>query len=185
MENRKDRITIESEQELQEIFEQYYRPLCYYVSRFIKSGDRIKDIVQDVFVACWNKKLDFPNHYALKAYLYSSVYHSCIDQIKLDTIHNRHHDNIRRKSPLEDPDYLETRIETESLEQIFRAIESLPKQCMTVFKLSYIEGKSVDDVAEELNLSPNTVKTQRARAKKLLQERLKHLYNILAILFIG
>lgn len=176
-------IKVDSEQALETIFGQYYQSLCFYAARFLSNDETIKDAVQDVFVACWNKRLSFPNTYALKAYLYSSVYHSCLDIIKLRKIHDKHHGKIRNANSGEEPDFVAARIETEALEEIFRAVESLPQQCRAVFKLSYIEGHSVEEAASMLDMSPNTVKTHRARAKKLLKERLKDLYVLLPIIF--
>lgn len=181
---RNDSINIDSEQALETIFGQYYHSLCFYASRFLSDSELIKDTVQDVFVACWNKHLDFPNHYALRAYLYSSVYHSCLDVIKLRKIRSGHHDKIRSANSGEEPDFLVSRIETEALEELFMAIESLPGQCRAVFRLGYIEGRSVEETAAELNISPNTVKTQRARAKKLLKERLRNLYSLLLAMYV-
>ena len=169
----------------QKIFDEYYHPLCFYASRFLQDDARIKDVVQEAFLGCWDKELVFMNRLALRSYLYASVYHSCMDVIKLDNIHRRHHDIIRGKSSDVDRDYLTSRIETEALTQIFKAIDELPAQCGRIFRLSYIENKSVDFIAQELNISPNTVKTQRARAKKLLKDKLKDLYPLMAFLFFS
>lgn len=179
-----NRIIIDSERAFESIFKKYYHSLCFYASRFISDDEIIKDTVQDVFVACWNKKLDFPNNYALKAYLYSSVYHSCLDVIKLRKIRKGHHDIIKNQNSVQQPDFLVSRIETEALEELFRAVENLPAQCRNIFRLSYIEGRSIEETAAELNISPNTVKTQRARAKKLLKERLKNLYSLLVAMSV-
>ena len=57
--------------------------------------------------------------------------------------------------------------------------------CRKVFTLSYMEGLDIKEVAEKLDISPHTVKSQRARAKQLLQERLKDLFPLLAYLFLN
>ena len=75
------------------------------------------------------------------------------------------------------------RIENEVIEEIFHTIERLPEECKKVFKLSYIEGLEVNRVAEILDISENTVKTQRLRARKFLKENLKDLFPLL-LLFI-
>ena len=52
------------------------------------------------------------------------------------------------------------------------AIEQLPEGCKTVLKLAYFEGLKNDEIATELGVSINTVKTQRQRALNLLRLRL-------------
>ena len=79
--------------------------------------------------------------------------------------------------------YLTDQIETEVLTELFQAIEKLPAECGKVFKLSYLEGLPIEDVAQKLEISVYTVKSQRARARKLLQENLKDLYPVLAYIF--
>ena len=79
--------------------------------------------------------------------------------------------------------YLNERIENEILWEIFEAVEQLPEECKKVFKLSYIEKLDIAQVARLLNISEHTVKSQRARGKKLLQEYLKDLFSIASIIF--
>ncbi len=184
----RESFDLSNELTLHEVFSRYYQALCFYACRLLSNNDvAAKDIVQEVFVSVWNKKLVFGNIYSLKAYLYSSVYHSCLDAIKTMNIHQRHHRNIRdehARQPLDEFQFLNDRIEAEVLAEIFRAIEQLPAQCRKVFNLSYLEGLSVEQVAAEMDISVNTVKTQRTRAKKLLKDRLNKLYVILALLFL-
>ena len=83
----------------------------------------------------------------------------------------------------EENSYLLQRIESEIMEEIFSTIEKLPEECRKVFKLSYIDGMEVCKVAETLQISENTVKTQRLRARKFLKENLKDLFPLLVIIF--
>ena len=61
----------------------------------------------------------------------------------------------------------------------------LPEECQKVFRMSYEEGKSVSEVAEILNISVHTVKSQRARAKKILQGKLQGLYSFVILFFLS
>jgi RNA polymerase sigma-70 factor (ECF subfamily) len=109
-----------------------------------------------------------------------------MNRIKSALTHERHHLIIRkdgRGSMYDEPDFLSDRIEAEVLSEIFSAIERLPTECRRVFEMSYIEGMPVEQVADKLGVSVNTVKTQRSRAKKALRESLKGLYSILVLLF--
>ena len=172
---------------IKKIYDEYYRPLCFYATKYIRDFENAKDIVQQVFVKLWElESINFENDYALSAYLYAAVYRSCLNVISKTKTHKNHHQIIlNENSNIDNSNYLNERIESEVLWQIFQAIDSLPKECQRIFKMSYIEGLSVAQVAEMMNISEHTVKSQRARAKQLLAERLKNLYPLLTLLFLS
>lgn len=173
------------EQFFKKIFDEYYHSLCFYANKYVKDTDTVKDLVQDVFVLIWERKMTFPTDLALKSFLYTSVYNSCINYLKSTRIHEKHHERIRQESDETDnSNYLLDRIENEVMYELLSAIEHLPEECRKVFKLSYLEGKNIQEVADTLQISSHTVKSQRARAKQLLKERLKDLYPLLIYLFL-
>jgi RNA polymerase sigma-70 factor (ECF subfamily) len=179
---RPGRIDFGNEEDFKEAFHCYYHPLCFYAGRILGGDYVMSDIVQEVFCGAWELKVAFESIYAMKAYLYASTFNACLNRKKSTVTHQRHHAVIRcdgQRAPHEEVSFLADRIEAEVFSEIFRAIEQLPLECRKVFKLSYIQGQSVEAVATELGISVNTVKTQRSRAKKLLKESLKNLYYLL------
>ena len=58
------------------------------------------------------------------------------------------------------------------LEQIERWVDELPTGCRTVFYLYAIEGYKHYEIAQMLNISENTSKTQLHKARKTLQQRI-------------
>ena len=66
---------------------------------------------------------------------------------------------------------------------IREAIDKLPEGCRMVLKLAYFEGLKNDEIATELGISINTVKTQRQRAMKLMRLSLtSSTYSILGVI---
>ena len=84
----------------------------------------------------------------------------------------------------DDDNYLRKRIETEVYMEVVQAVEQLPERCREVFKLSYMDGLKVSEVARKLSISEDTVKTQRLKARKQLQEILKDLYPLCWFIFL-
>ena len=73
----------------------------------------------------------------------------------------------------------------EDIETLLRnAIDKLPERCRLIFIKSRIEGKKYKEIAEELNLSVNTVEGQISIALKKLREELKDYLPLLLFLFI-
>ena len=54
---------------VEQLFRQYYKVLRVYAFRFVNDWDVAEDIVQDVFVALWNKRADIEFDGVVKAYL--------------------------------------------------------------------------------------------------------------------
>ena len=61
-------------------------------------------------------------------------------------------------------------------------VEKLPEECRKVFQLCYFQGLDNESAAQELGLSVNTVKAQKARGKKILRENLKDILSLLMLL---
>jgi len=60
-----------------------------------------------------------------------------------------------------------------AVKEIMKQIQQLSDGCRTVFNLHAIEGYSYEEIAEMLNINMGTVKSQLARARKTLQDKLK------------
>lgn len=65
--------------------------------------------------------------------------------------------------------YLKQRIETEVFLEILNAIEQLPGHRKETFKLSYMDGLKISEVAERLQVAEETIRSQRMKVKKQLQ----------------
>ena len=50
-------------------------------------------------------------------------------------------------------------------DQILKIVDTLPYKMQIIFKMKFIENYKYSEIAEELGLSVNTVKTQLKRAK--------------------
>lgn len=71
-------------------------------------------------------------------------------------------------------DFDEKILEEEVYAILIEQLNQLPEGCKEIFELSAIEGLKYKEIASNLNISVNTVKSQRARAIKLLKEKLKN-----------
>ena len=72
----------------------------------------------------------------------------------------------------------------EEIERILAAaIDKLPERCKLIFVKSRMEGKKYREIAEELNLSVNTVENQMGLALKKLRKELREYLPF--FIFIG
>lgn len=176
-------IKLESEKDFRVLFNEYYTPLVNYANSFLNDIGGAEDAVQEVFIAVWNKSDEGLVANKAKAYLYTSVRNFCLNSIR----------NAKRKEGVI-PEYKLEQLEESSIEdeiireevyfKLHEAINSLPSQCQKIYKMS-LAGQKNAEIAEDLNLSIETIKTQKKRAKKQLKEKLGHFTYLMFVFSIN
>ncbi|RZT96453.1 RNA polymerase sigma-70 factor (ECF subfamily) [Ancylomarina subtilis] len=159
------------------LFDLYYSSLCVFAYKYFDSYEKAEDVVQEAFITLWekNRLINFTG--SIKSYLFSIVRNNSINKIKEDRKY--------RFEEIENQSYaiIEDKFESESLEKrrekLYREIEMLPEQCKKVFEAIVFEKMKYADVAAELNVSLNTVKTHYSRALKQLRSSLDVLLLIM------
>lgn len=151
------------------IFHQLYSRLCSFSLNYTKDNIIAEEVVGDSFLLVWNRRENFEDINGLKSYLYTTVRNASLDYLK------KNGEVIR--IDIETPDSTKNiefqMIEEESHSMLYHALDSLPDKCRKVFKMSCLDGVKYLDIADEMQISLNTVKSQRARAIQLLKDRLK------------
>jgi RNA polymerase sigma-70 factor (ECF subfamily) len=151
------------------IFDTYYKRLYAFSLHYVEDQYIAEEIVEDTLVKLWQKRNKLDKVENLKSYLYGMVRNASIDHLKKDKKFVRLDVKKHGAMPLKEQ-YI---IEEETHAILFQALETLPKKCKKVFELSCLDGVKYKDIAEDLQISINTVKSQRARAIELLKSYLK------------
>ncbi|WP_119080685.1 RNA polymerase sigma factor [Chitinophaga alhagiae] len=162
-------LTQGNEQVFREIFEEYHTRLCYFAATFLVTGQDAEDVVQEAFVKLWQRREHFPELNAVKAFLYITVKNSCLNIYKHNKVVRKYEGRLEEEW---ESDVMARIIESEVLENVFQALEKLPAGCRNVLQLSYFEGMKHKDIASHLQVSVNTVKTQKMRGIQLLKKLL-------------
>ena len=118
----------------------------------------------------------FPNVKTIKTFLYNSVQHRCLNYLRDLEIRDRNYKNLN-KEELDEDYFLCQQIRADVVAELFDAIDELPR--------SYVDGQEERKIAEELNISLNTIKTQKQRAKSYLRGRLGDLFVYAGMFFPG
>ena len=176
-------------------FEQTYIDHFSKMKRFavtyILSEAEAENIVQDIFLDLWEHRAQMTSHTNLVAHLFTAVKNKCIDYLRHqitaqkveETIQSNHVMELQMKfESLEVFDTVYTDY-TEIEILLHKAIDSLPDKCRDIFIKSKIEGRKQKEIAEELNISINTVETQMAVAYKRLKLLLKDHYLLWLFLY--
>ena len=130
-----------------------------------------EDIVQDAFVYLWNNRKTLEIKTTIQTYLYSTVRHGALHYLKKQMLERTHLPRLAEFIIyLQESEYSEE--ELIKLEEAKKILQELPEQCRIVFVMNCIDGKKYKDIAEELNISVNTVKTHLSKAYRKFREKL-------------
>jgi RNA polymerase sigma-70 factor, ECF subfamily len=161
------------------VFKHFYPGLCTFAYDYLKSADIAKEIVQEIFLALWEKHHTINIKTSVKAYLYRSVHNRCLNYIRDNKSSSQSTLQIGQLKQeadlllLEIPDELFDSTFSEQVErELDDAINNLPEQCKIIFCLSRYENLSYPEIASQLNISVSTVKTQMLRAMDKLRENM-------------
>jgi RNA polymerase sigma-70 factor (ECF subfamily) len=171
---------------IQDNFDQVY--VCYFTrlhrfaKEYVMSDEDAENIVQDVFMMLWEKRQVLNVQISLTAYLFSLVKNKCIDYLRHKVIAEEYKQELNAKlSSLEEINRAFS--SDEDIERfINEAINKLPKRCREIFIMSRVEGKKYQEIADELNISVNTVENQMSIALKKLRVELKEYLPLLLFL---
>ena len=130
-----------------------------------------EDAVQDMFIHFWENRIKLQVKDSLRAYFYTCIRHRALKNLQKQAIVRKH--NPKLTEFIEYLLHSEYSVEEEQeIERIKAIMQELPPQCLKVFMLSAIEEKKYTEIADELSISVNTVKTHISKAYRLIRGQL-------------
>lgn len=161
----------------QKVYEMFYGKMLSVCYRYAKNSEEAKDILQNGFIKVFDKidKYDFTGSFG--GWVRRLIVNTAID-------HYRKHKNeflIEDESRIEDTEHWyedesESKYENINIKDVKEAMNTLSPSYKIVFNLYIMEGFSHKEIAEELNISIGTSKSNLAKAKanvrKILMKKL-------------
>lgn len=85
----------------------------------------------------------------------------------------------RKREPMENLEEMGNTVvfQTREDRDLLEAVAELPLKCRTIIHLFYYEEYKIKEIAEMLDISENTVKSQLARGRSLLKAKLREEWN--------
>lgn len=173
-------ITGGSDDAFSMLYRRYWEELFVTAARALRDRDAAEDVVQDVFLSVWSRRKELKIEGALAAYLHTSVRYKAIHYIEK---------NITRR------DYLAlladvsvnfllpnavVNLQVKELQQIIEnAVNVMPPKMQQAYRLSRQQQLSHKEIAEQMNVSAETVKKHIQHALRLIKSALQ--YSIILI----
>jgi RNA polymerase sigma-70 factor (family 1) len=152
------------------IYDRMVRPLTYFVENIIRSQVDAEDIVANAFYKLFHAREAMKSFDHVKRWLYVIVRNEAIDYLRAKTRQRESHFDL---SYLETgvEEHVETeRVKTILLQDIHKEIEKLPRQRKTILRLYFFEQKNTTEIAEMMQLSPQTVLNHKTKALDSLRK---------------
>jgi len=126
-----------------------------------------EDVAQDTFLAYYLTSEEFESEEHIRRWLLAVAVNKSKNLVKSAW--------KRKNRPMEELDETGTAVgfSTEEDRSLLEAVAELPLKCRTVIHLFYYEDYKVKEIAEMLDVSENTVKSQLHRGRKLLKAILR------------
>lgn len=166
-----EKISASDQKAFNSLFRSLYPRLIHFASKYNRNKAVARDIVQDAFVALWEKRSHIEPDRSIQAYLYRIVRNKSLNYIR---------DNSNETVGLLDDMLLKTAGEEkhkhpDEEEQLIKLlkkwIEKLPNRQREAFELSRFEGLDHDEIAEVMEVSSNTVNNHIVAALSKLRDR--------------
>jgi len=151
-----------------------------------KTNDRdiAEELVQDSFVKFYQHKQSLAVDTSVMAYLYVILKNRILNHYRKQLVQQKYEHYLFHNQSSQD-NSLEESIETRELEkQLNDEIAKLPEKCKAVFLLSRKENFSNKKIAQELNISENTVEQHMRKALGRLRGSLGQYLELAIVLYL-
>ena len=159
----------------QVVYERYSSVMYPVCVRYLGREDA-KDVLQDGFLTVFDKIGTYKGEGSFEGWMRKIFVNACLMRI-------RKGDVLKHSEELTDiQDTGTVMLEHGAIEQlgskeILSLIEQLPAALRSVFNLFVIEGYSHVEVGQMLGITEQSSRSQVSRARAILQEKIKKLYN--------
>ncbi len=159
-----------------EIYNRYHAALYIHAFKRLQDREECKDLVQELFAVLWLKRDELVFNTALSGYLYQSVRNKIFDILAKKKLKQEYVISIQQfaQESFTNADHL---VRQRQLSEIIEhEIAALPPRTREIFELSRKDFLSHREIAGQLAISEQTVKTTVNNALKVLRVKLGSIF---------
>lgn len=153
---------------LAELYRDYHRRLCRFLSRLTRRNDLIEDVINDCFWIVWQKAAEFRGDSRVSTWIMGIAYRCTLKALRQDG----GLDTVDDGSPELQAVSVDPQHDHELRNWLDKGLERLnPEQCLTL-ELAYGSGHSLDEIAAIMQCPVSTVKARMFHARVKLRNLL-------------
>jgi len=168
--------TMPTELDLERVYDEHAQALFAYLLNFTRNETETRDSLQEVFMKLARRPDTLSQTRDERGFLIRLAHNIAIDLMRRRSTRARYHlqfgeENISVFAPTIDPDELAFR------KQLAAALSELPSEQRAVVHLKLWEGMTFEQIADALEISPNTSASRYRYGLDKLRELLRPLYE--------
>lgn len=151
------------------LYDRYWADIYRNAMKLLGDANDAEDVVQELFESIWKRREVLQINGAMAAYLHTSARYISLHLIEKNVTKAEYADALQ----LAEIPLVESHMDAKTLESaIDKIIDTLPDKMKMVFLLSRREHLSHKEIAEQLQISEETVKKQVYNALKAIRQHL-------------
>ena len=151
------------------LFESYSQKLYRFSYSYLKAEAEAEDVVQEVFLKLWENRSRLKTGTSFQSYLFTIAFNSIRKNFNKKAFQEKFQSELFDFLSAENPSFENIPDFEALLSQLDELIDQMPDRRKEIFIKRKKEGKSVKDIAMELNISPKTVENQITEAMNYLK----------------
>jgi RNA polymerase sigma-70 factor (ECF subfamily) len=159
-----------AESEFSSLVARYERLVAALVARTTRTRAETEDLVQEVFLEAYRKKDEVRDPRRFKGWLVSVALNRARMWGRRQRVEKAALPRVAKPEARAESGRLER---AEERERTLAAIRELPEASQAIVTLRYLEGRSAQEIAATLGLTPEAVRTRLSRALAQLREKLQ------------
>jgi RNA polymerase sigma factor (sigma-70 family) len=169
---------LEGDTAMFEILIRRYNTVIYRIGRMYGFNHHdTEDLMQDTHVSAYMQLAAFEHRASYKTWISRIMINKCIYKLKYGYFKNEIPDEQVYESNSATIQTEQNMLNRELSSVLEKSLESIPVIYRSVFVLREVQGFSIAETAELLEITPVNVKVRLNRAKSLLQKQLEHYYT--------
>lgn len=157
----------------EELFRRYDRRIFPFVLKIIRIEAQAQELTQEIFIKLWQHREKLSAVENPEAYIFTIAVNRTLDQIKRRLNESRMLQRLAAVRPLIHNDTEEELLLRDRAAIVQQAVDQLPPQQKAVYILSRQEGLDYDQIGQQLNISPNTVRNHLVKALQFIRTYIK------------
>ncbi len=163
------------------LYERYWTPLWSYASNAMADPGDAEDMVQELFMALWEKRASLRINTSLKAYLFRATLNKVIDRADRSKYRLSYLKDLKRT--YDEGNYTTDAglFEKELVQRFETCVRKMPPKMRTIFTLSRHHMMTHQQISDSLKISRDNVNRQIKNALILLKKSLLFLVATLIL----
>ncbi|MBL7825356.1 MAG: RNA polymerase sigma factor [Saprospiraceae bacterium] len=157
----------------QQLFALFYNYAMTVARRYMGSLEQAEEVTSDAFFKTFTKIHLYSGNMPFKPWFRRIVVNCAIDKLR-SSMQEMQVADMELIPELKEDHEIETNL---TKEQIWKMLDQLPPAYRAVFNLAIVDGYSHEEIAETLNISIGTSKSNLSRARQYLKNLLKNEYR--------